>query len=141
MTTDAHNKPPAFWRWFNKTQNPFMKWLLRSPLHFFVSKIFVLLIFTGRKTGKTYSTPVQYVQRDHTLYIVTSAGYVWWKNLQGGAPVTVHLRGKSLAGTATTSTESATLDTLLQHIYPMLKPETRQKFIIGKVGITIQLAE
>jgi deazaflavin-dependent oxidoreductase (nitroreductase family) len=114
--------------------------LLRSPLHGVVSHLFVLISFTGRKSGKTYTTPVQYAQQGNTLYIITSMGYIWWKNLQDGAAVQVRLRGKDRAGTATTTTDKSTVETLLQLIYPGLKPETRQKFVQGKVAITIQLA-
>lgn len=75
MTTSTPNKPPALWRWFMKVQNPFMKWLLRSPFHGAVSRMYLLITFTGRKSGKTYTTPVQYAQDGNTLYIITSEGY------------------------------------------------------------------
>jgi hypothetical protein len=68
-----------------KVQNPFMKWLLRSPFHGVVSRMYMLITFTGRKSRTIYTTPVQYAQNDNTLYIITSEGYTWWKNLHGGA--------------------------------------------------------
>ena len=40
--------------------NPFMVWLLRSPLHKLASKNTLLITFTGRKSGKKYTTPVNY---------------------------------------------------------------------------------
>ena len=58
----------------------------------------MLLTFQGRKTGKRYSIPVGYLQKGSRLRIFTRSG--WWKNLQGGAAVTVRLRGRDIQGTA-----------------------------------------
>ena len=42
-----------------------MKFILRSPLHGMVSKYLTLITFTGRKSGKNYTTPVSYSQDDN----------------------------------------------------------------------------
>jgi deazaflavin-dependent oxidoreductase (nitroreductase family) len=78
--------------------NNTMKFLLRSPLHGLISKAIVLISFTGRKSGKTYSTPVSYSQSGSQVFIFTHAE--WWKNLRGGAPVTLRLRGRDVQGRA-----------------------------------------
>lgn len=79
--------------------NRVMRPLLRSPLHRLVSKKVALLTFRGRKSGKTYVLPVSYVQADdHTLLLGTETA--WYKNLRGGVPVAVRLRGKERTGTA-----------------------------------------
>jgi deazaflavin-dependent oxidoreductase (nitroreductase family) len=75
-----------------------MKFVLRSPVHGMVSKSVLLITFTGRKSGKTYTTPVSYSQYDDQVSIFTHAG--WWKNLSGGAPVTLRLRGREFRGLA-----------------------------------------
>jgi deazaflavin-dependent oxidoreductase (nitroreductase family) len=75
-----------------------MKLILRSPVHGMVSKSVLLITFTGRKSGKTYTTPVDYSQDGDQVYIFTHAG--WWKNLRGGAPVTLRIRGRDLQGLA-----------------------------------------
>ncbi len=80
--------------------NPIVTFVLRSPLHFTVSGLFLLITVTGRKSGRTYTTPVQYKQADRSLKFVTRRGRAWWRNLRGGAPVTVELRGRRLAGRA-----------------------------------------
>jgi deazaflavin-dependent oxidoreductase (nitroreductase family) len=116
-----------------------MKRMLRSPLHGIVSSKFVLLTFTGRKSGRVYSTPVQYVQDGDTLHIITSAGYTWWKNLHGGAPVQVHLRGSQHNGHADTSSDPQTINRRLAQIYPGLSAEIRERFVSGKVAIAITL--
>ncbi len=78
--------------------NKTMKFVLRSPMHRVVSNYLTLITFTGRKSGKTYTTPVSYYQKDGQICIFTHAN--WWKNLQGGAPVTLRLRGQDIQGMA-----------------------------------------
>jgi deazaflavin-dependent oxidoreductase (nitroreductase family) len=78
--------------------NHAMKFVLRSPVHSLVSKTVLLLTFTGRKSGKTFTTPVSYSQFDDQVYIFTHA--TWWKNLPNGAPVTLRLRGREFQGLA-----------------------------------------
>jgi len=63
-----------------------------------VSKTVLLITFTGRKSGKTYTTPVSYSQNGDQVNIFTHA--VWWKNLRSGTPVTLRLRGREFQGLA-----------------------------------------
>ena len=88
--SDTPTIPP----WLNRT----MRFLLRSPAHGLVSKSVLLITFTGRKSGKTYTTPVDYSQDGDLVSIFTHAA--WWKNLSGGAPVTLRLRGRDVRGLA-----------------------------------------
>jgi deazaflavin-dependent oxidoreductase (nitroreductase family) len=67
-------------------------------MHGMVSKTTLLITFTGRKSGKTYTTPVSYSQSADQISIFTHA--TWWKNLVGGAPVTLRIRGRELQGLA-----------------------------------------
>jgi len=78
--------------------NQAMKFVLRSPVHGMVSKSVLLITFTGRKSGKTYTTPVSYSQDGEQVTIFTHA--TWWKNLRNGAPVVLRIRGRELQGLA-----------------------------------------
>lgn len=78
--------------------NRIMTWVLRSPLHRVVSGSILVLTFTGRKSGKVYTTPLSYTRQGEQLIVFTHGA--WWKNLQGGAPVTVRLQGQDLPGQA-----------------------------------------
>lgn len=82
--------------------NRAMKFILRSPVHGLVSKTVLLITFTGRKSRKTYTTPVSYSQKDDQLRIFTHAN--WWKNLGGGGtagtPVSLRMRGIEVQGMA-----------------------------------------
>lgn len=78
--------------------NRAMKLILRSPAHGMVDKTILLITFTGRKSGKTYTTPVSYSQYDDQVYVFTHA--TWWKNLRSSTPVTLRIRGRELQGLA-----------------------------------------
>jgi deazaflavin-dependent oxidoreductase (nitroreductase family) len=73
-----------------------MKTILRSPAHGMVSKSVLLITFTGRMSGKAYTTPVSYSQDGDQVSIFTHAN--WWKNLSGGTPVTLRIRGRDIQG-------------------------------------------
>jgi deazaflavin-dependent oxidoreductase (nitroreductase family) len=61
-----------------------------------ISNYLLLITFTGRKSGKTYTTPVSYSQEDDVVTIFTHAN--WWKNLRRDTPITLHLRGRARQG-------------------------------------------
>ena len=86
--------------------NKAVKFILRSPLHGMISKYLLLITFTGRKSGKTYTTPVSYHSENNRVTIFTHAN--WWKNLRGGALVHLRLRGQELQGLAEPVTEDKT---------------------------------
>jgi hypothetical protein len=79
--------------------NPFVSAILRSSLHGVLSPHVLLLTYTGRKSGRTYTLPVGYV-REGDAITICSGGHRWWRNLRGGAPVSVLLRGRRRTGRA-----------------------------------------
>ena len=96
--------------WFN----PIMKWLIRSPLHGFVSKSMLVIGYTGRKSGKRYETPVNYVRTGDDLLVTSRRNRTWWRNMLGGAPVTVWLRGKQIQANADAYSEQVDVTRYLQ---------------------------
>lgn len=76
-----------------KVINPLMALLLRSPLHFLMSGSLMLITFTGKRTGRSYTTPVRYVRDGETVRCFTSRTTRWWPNLVGGAEVALTIRG------------------------------------------------
>jgi deazaflavin-dependent oxidoreductase (nitroreductase family) len=71
--------------------NPFTRLVLGSRAHRMMSGRLMLLSFTGRRTGRSYTTPVSYV-REGTDLLVPGGG-TWWKNLTSGT-ARVRLQGK-----------------------------------------------
>ena len=80
---------------FMRTGNIIFSGVLRSPLHSLVSSSFMLVSVTGRKSGKIYTTPVNYHRVGDALHVISVRSRTWWRNLRGeGAAVTLRLQGK-----------------------------------------------
>lgn len=54
----------------------------------------MLITFTGRKSQRVFTTPVRYLQRGDAVWAFTSAENKWWKNLKGGATVSLRIQGR-----------------------------------------------
>ena len=83
-----------------KLGNPFVKFLLRSPFHWILSKNTLLITFLGWKSGNFYTTPTNYVQDGETVWLTSARDRICWRNMIGGAAVTLRLRGKNVKGKA-----------------------------------------
>jgi hypothetical protein len=82
--------------------NPIVGAILRSPLHGMLSRHLMLLTVVGRRTGRRYTMPVGYVSQDGALDVLVANRplKLWWRNLEGGAPVALVLRGRFAWGRA-----------------------------------------
>lgn len=98
--------------------NPMMRMLLRSPLHFVQSKSLMLITFKGRKSGRLFTTPVRYVRIGDKVRCFTSAENLWWRNLRGGAAVSLRIEGKEAPYWASPieSNPAATRDALTHYL-------------------------
>jgi hypothetical protein len=83
--------------------NRLMSGLLRSPLHWPISRTIMLITFTGRKSGKAYTTPISYARQGDVVTAFTRSR--WWRNLDGGAPVTLRIKNKEFQGQAAAEAE------------------------------------
>ncbi|MGH7789056.1 MAG: nitroreductase/quinone reductase family protein [Candidatus Binatia bacterium] len=81
-----------------RRMRPAIAWLLSSPLHAVLSRDVLLLAYRGRTSGRRYELPLNYVEHGGRLYLCTHDSR-WWRNLRGGAPVELHLRGRRLQAT------------------------------------------
>jgi hypothetical protein len=72
--------------------NPVLRFALRTPLGSAL-KDFMVVGFSGRKSGKQFSIPVSAHYIDGQLYVLLSAG--WKHNFRDGAPATVLHAGKT----------------------------------------------
>ncbi|MEZ4712897.1 MAG: nitroreductase/quinone reductase family protein [Caldilineaceae bacterium] len=104
--------------WSLTIANPIMKFILRSPLHSMASSQIMLITVTGRKSGRKYTTPVNFVEfgdfdDDGVLSIISHQHRTWWRNLRGGAPVIIVLRGQRREAYAEVFEEPAEVAELL----------------------------
>ena len=92
----------AYFAVHNRTVNPLVRGLLRSPAHALLSRRLLLITVTGRRSGRRFTIPVGYRETDDGLEIVVGwpERKRWWRNLRGGAPVAVRLRGEEHRGWA-----------------------------------------
>ncbi len=94
---------------FMQVGNWFMGGLLHSPLHPLLSKNLLTITVTGRKTGHTYTTPINYVQDGQHLYATSQRERQWWRNLRGGAPAILRWRGKDVTAQGIVLEEEAAI--------------------------------
>lgn len=87
----ARSRIPLIGRLFRR-MNGVMRLMLRSPLHRMMSGRLLVITYTGRRTGRRYSTPVAYVPDGDALLL--AGGAPWWRNVAPGSTVTVRLRGR-----------------------------------------------
>ncbi len=99
---------PADWV-LNRLGNPFVTLLLRSPFHGMLSDQLLLITVTGRRSGRRYTTPANYQRDNGCLWIVSRRRRTWWRNLRGGAPVTLLLKGKRVGGRGEVQEEPSTV--------------------------------
>jgi hypothetical protein len=114
-TAQTKNADPP--RWFTNL----LRWLLRTPLHGIFSKSIMLLEFRGRKTGKLYCTPVSYLREGDVVTAFTDSP--WQRNLCGGAPVTLYLKGKPVKGFAEVIDDRAVVTEGLMHYLPHVRSD------------------
>lgn len=78
-----------------RTFNPLLHLALRAPVLGPALKDFMVITFTGRKTGRRFTVPVSAHRIDGDLYVLLSAG--WKHNFRDGAPAEVLYAGKTTA--------------------------------------------
>jgi hypothetical protein len=88
-----------------------MRALLSLPFATPLSRNLMLVRYTGRKTGKTYRQPVSYVSDGDAL--LTPGGGRWTRNLAGGRPARLRLRGRDVPARPELVTDPAETGRLL----------------------------
>ena len=87
---------------FHKISNPVVRLVLNSPLHSTLDGRLILITYTGKKSGRKHTLPVQYAESHNELIVV--AGYhqhkKWWRNLLQQQIVSVRYRGRWFEGSA-----------------------------------------
>jgi len=108
--------------------------VLRSPLHGLMSKSLLVLEYTGRRSGKSYELPLQYIDDGGLLYIWAGSAETktWWRNFEAPAAARVTLRGRNLDAKALlvdgVERRAEVLRAYLER-FPYTTPSGRPKFL------------
>lgn len=94
--------------------NMFMRPVLSLPFPTPLSANLMLISYTGVKSGQAYLQPVSYARDGDTL--LTPGGGRWTRNLKGGRPVRLRLRGKTVPAHADLIDDPAEVERLLEVI-------------------------
>lgn len=94
-------RPPGLWL-TNHLANPVVRRLLHGRLGRRMGAHVGLIRYRGRRSGRTYELPVQYVRENGRVWIRPGMPQhkTWWRNLRGGAEVDVTMAGRSFHGWA-----------------------------------------
>ncbi len=76
--------------------NPPLRAVLASPLHRLCSGSLLVLSYTGRRSGRAHSIPLQYAHVAGELALVAgnASHKTWWRNFLTPAPVMVTIGGR-----------------------------------------------
>ncbi len=111
----------------NNLWNSFVTRILSSRLHRLFSGSTLLLVVTGRKSGRAISVPVNYAQSGRRLSATSRIERKWWRNLSPRAdalrtPVSVLLLGRrqSGSGVAFSGTQSVNSELVMDGLKTVL---------------------
>lgn len=107
--------------------------VLRSPLHRALSGSLMVLAYQGRRTGRRYELPLQYVRHgdDIAVWAGSAEGKTWWRNFEEPTAVEVVLGGRVQRGKARLVDDAAMRRELLSAYverYPATTPGGRPRF-------------
>jgi deazaflavin-dependent oxidoreductase (nitroreductase family) len=118
--------------------NPIIEAILKSPFHSLLSRDTMLLTFRGRKSGKQFTTPINYAQDGKRITIITGRRHHWWVNFKGLSPVTVRVRGEDYKGEAQILLGADKVKTA-EKVYRGMSRTQAEKIADDMVVITIDL--
>jgi deazaflavin-dependent oxidoreductase (nitroreductase family) len=101
---------------FNRLGNPIVSALLRSPLHALAGPGTALISVTGRRSGRTHTTPVNVIADGNRLTIASLRERTWWRNLRQGAEVRLRLQGQDHRGRAVVVEEESLVAAALAEV-------------------------
>lgn len=112
--------------------NDVAAWILRSPAHGLMSGSVMLVTVTGRKTGKAYTTPVNYVEDGGDVWATSLRSRTWWRNLRpAAAPVALRLRGQERRAIGRVLEEPAEVSSAFARMFE-LRPGYAKRFGVGR---------
>lgn len=82
--------------------NSMMRAMLRTPgLRQVLGRTFAVMTVTGSRSGRRYSTPVQYLRSGGRYVVLSQRTRKWWRNIASRPRVELLIRGSTVHGEAT----------------------------------------
>jgi hypothetical protein len=75
---------------FYAALNPLVRGLLRSPLHGVASANLCVFSYRGRRSGRSFTTPLSFMREGSMVRLLSSHNTRWWNNFLDG-PVEVEI--------------------------------------------------
>ncbi len=98
MTTTSDIKLPGTPKpWMNKAMQTMLGLPLLGRL---LGGTFAVITVTGARTGRAYTTPVQYMRLDDAYVILSQRHRVWWRNIRTRPEVELSIGGSAIPGRA-----------------------------------------
>jgi hypothetical protein len=100
---NTHDLIGQFERVANPLLNAIVRPIMASPLKPVLEPFIVTITYTGRRSGKTFSTPVLYRKRGDsvTIWVLSPDSKTWWRNFRDDcAPITLNLPSGTRTGHA-----------------------------------------
>lgn len=124
MTATARRAPPG---WLNAL----MRVQLRTPgLQRLVGRSTALVTFTGRRSGRRFTTPISYTRIGSRVILTAHRSRKWWRNLSAQPRVVLRLAGIDVAGHARVLKGEAALDDLTRFL-------ERQRLLAKATGVSV----
>lgn len=91
-----------------KFVNAMLAGALRTPgLRNLLGKEFAVITVTGAKSGRRYSTPVQYQRLGDDYAVSSQRERIWWRNIRSRPEVELLVRGRTISGHAVVADDEA----------------------------------
>jgi hypothetical protein len=124
--------------------NPIVRRLLRSPVHDLLGASTVLVGFRGRRSGRRLTTPANALSDGDDLTLTSLRRRAWWRNLRGGARVTITVGGRERPGRAEVPEPepgevAATMARLYEQAGHPISPERARELAADRVLVRIAL--
>jgi deazaflavin-dependent oxidoreductase (nitroreductase family) len=116
--------------------NPLVRAALSSRAHRPFSGALLVLSYSGRRTGRVHSLPLQYARRGDGLVVMAgmASQKSWWRNFRTATPVTVTLAGQTKPWVAQVLTGSERDEALA--VYRARFPRFRTSGDVEFVGLS-----
>lgn len=88
--------------------NPLVRGLLQSPLHGIASANLCVFSYRGRRSGRSFTTPLSFMREGSLVRLLSSHNTRWWNNfLDGPVDVEIEIARKTYRAKARTIVEDS----------------------------------